>query len=128
MPKTTQKKIHILKNKLDTLWSEAVKKRAGNKCEFCGREDYLNSHHIYSRSKLSTRWSVDNGACLCVAHHTFSSKFSAHKTPADFMDFIENKRGSEWLDKLRYEANQVELKPTLENLEEIEIILKGFCQ
>ena len=62
--------------KLDIAWSKLVKLRAGMKCEYCSKTSYLNSHHIYSRSKKSTRWNPDNGICLCVGHHTFSSTFS----------------------------------------------------
>lgn len=71
-----------------------------------GKTTYLNSHHIYSRSKRSTRWDVSNGICLCVGHHTFSSTFSAHKTPLEFMDWLLNKKGQAYIDRLRIKANQ----------------------
>lgn len=91
--------------KLDDAWSKLVKLRAGNKCEYCGKTTYLNSHHIYSRSKRSTRWLPENGICLCVGHHTFSSGFSAHKTPIEFMDWLINKKGQKFIDILRLKAN-----------------------
>lgn len=34
-----------------------------------------------------------------------NSKFSAHLAPADFMDWIIQKRGKEWLVALRQRAN-----------------------
>lgn len=96
--------------RLFKLWAEKVKELAGNKCEKCGKPNGLNSHHIYSRSKLSTRWDTDNGVCLCVAHHTLSSSFSAHKTPAEFIEWIKERRGEEWYMSLRRKANAVQKK------------------
>lgn len=92
--------------KLDDAWSLLVKIVAGYKCEYCGKTSPLNSHHVYSRSKLSTRWFIDNGVCLCVGHHTFSSTFSAHKTPTEFTEWIIDKKGREWYDNLRLMANK----------------------
>lgn len=96
-----------LKKACDTLWAEVVKAQAGYKCEFCKRPDTLNSHHVFSRSKSSTRHDVDNGVCLCVAHHTFSSGFSAHKTPVEFIEWLKERRGEAWYLKLRLRANQI---------------------
>lgn len=92
--------------KLDVAWSLLVKLRAGMKCEVprCGKT-VLNSHHIYSRSKKSTRWYVPNGICLCVGHHTFSSTFSAHKTPIEFTEWLVEYKGSDFIDRLRLKAN-----------------------
>lgn len=95
-----------IEKKLDDAWSLLVKLVAKNQCEYCGKTSPLNSHHIYSRAKKSTRWSVDNGICLCVGHHTFSSQFSAHLTPTEFTEWVIEKRGREWYDKLRLLANR----------------------
>ena len=93
--------------KLDKAWSELVKHKAGWKCEYCGKRDYLNSHHIYSRSKKSTRWHVQNGICLCVGHHTFSSTFSAHKTPLEFVQWLFKYKGKDYIERLEIRANTV---------------------
>ena len=90
---------------LDEAWSEAVKVAAGHACEYCGKEKNLNSHHVYSRSKASTRWDIENGVCLCVTHHVFGSTFSAHKTPTEFTDWVKEKRGEEWYEALKRRAN-----------------------
>lgn len=100
-----KKKKNIDKD-LDGAWSLLVKLVAGNKCEYCGKESPLNSHHVYSRAKRSTRWFIDNGVCLCVGHHTFSSTFSAHLTPTEFTEWIIEKRGKEWYDNLRLMAHK----------------------
>ena len=98
----------IKKTSVDTNWAKAVKLRAGNKCEYCGETKALNSHHIFSRSKLSTRWNLDNGVCLCAKHHVFSFEFSAHKNPVEFIEWLKEKRGQEWYDSLRQRAVLVE--------------------
>jgi hypothetical protein len=93
--------------KLDDAWSLLVKLKAGMKCEYCGKTSHLNSHHIYSRSKRSTRWSAENGISLCVGHHVFSSSFSAHKTPLEFIHWLEDYKGKEHIEKLRFKANGI---------------------
>ena len=97
-----------LDDSLDKLWSLLVKHRAGWRCEYCGsREKMLNSHHIYSRSNRSTRWDLENGVCLCVGHHTFSTKFSAHKTPTEFTEWLYNEKGEAWMSDLRVKAHAI---------------------
>lgn len=99
------------KKECDKLWAELVKKRADYKCEYCGKTNYLNAHHIYSRSNNSTRHDPENGIALCSGHHTLSSQFSAHKTPADFMDWIVALRGYSWLKTLRQRSKMPLIKP-----------------
>ena len=94
-------------NKLDVAWSKLVKLEWGGKCAYCGKEKPLNSHHIFSRSARSVRWDTDNGICLCVGCHTFSSKFSAHKTPTEFTYWLEDLKGREWLEALEKKKNQI---------------------
>lgn len=88
---------------LDILWSKSVKEKAGNKCEYCGKEDGLNSHHIFSRSNRRTRWDMDNGICVCVLHHVFGI-FSAHKSPIEFVEWLKEYRGVDWYERLRQKA------------------------
>ena len=93
--------------RLDDTWAKLVKLRAGNKCEVCQKTTHLNSHHIYSRAKKSTRWHPKNGVCLCVGCHVFSSRFSAHKTPLEFVDWLIRQKGQDYIDKLTIRANTV---------------------
>ena len=90
--------------KLDKSWSEKV--REYGMCEKCHKLSPLNAHHFYSRSVRSVRWDTDNGFCLCVGCHTFSSHFSAHKTPAEFVEWAIERRGKEWYDSLKKRKNQ----------------------
>ena len=98
------KKLKGIDGKLDEAWSELVKLEAGYKCEVCGKNTTLNSHHIFSRSNRSVRWDEANGVCLCVSHHTFNSKFSAHKTPTEFTYWLEEEYGKLFLEELRVKA------------------------
>mgnify|MGYP001611952502 CR=1 FL=1 len=95
-----------VEKRLDALWSELVKLRAGNKCEVCKITRNLNSHHVYSRAKMSVRWQVINGYCLCVNHH-IGVKFSAHKSPNDFAEWSKKDRGQSWFDLLSAQANTI---------------------
>ena len=85
--------------KLDTAWSERI--RQFGCCEVCGKTKRLNAHHFYSRSIRVLRWDVNNGFCLCVGCHVFSSNFSAHKTPAEFFEWAIDKRGRSWYNSLK---------------------------
>lgn len=94
------------KRKLDLLWAKGVKLRARGRCEYCGKDTGLNSHHIFSRSNLRTRWDYNNGVCLCVSHHVFG-QMSAHKAPIEFVEWLKEKRGEGWYERLREKAKSV---------------------
>jgi len=104
--KVKHKTVKFNKNYSDRLWAEAVKIAAGQKCEYCGISKSLNSHHIFSRTNLATRWDMDNGICLCVSHHVFGI-FSAHKSPIEFIEWLRTVRGEEWYERLRSKAKSV---------------------
>ena len=86
-----------LKKYLDDVWSKAVKERAGNHCEKCGSIKGLNSHHVFSRRYMTIRHDIENGVCLCSAHHWPW----AHHCSGEFHIWIIAKRGQEWFDKLQ---------------------------
>ncbi len=102
-----KKKISVkkLQKHLDSLWSEKVKQRDGFACVVCGKKEYLNSHHIYSRTSFSTRWDLNNGITLCSGHHTLKSDFSAHKTPTEFVEFLIKRYGQKYIDDLKIKKN-----------------------
>lgn len=100
----TKRKKNPIDKKLDIAWSKLIKLRANGKCEVCGKEKPLNSHHLFSRAKRSVRWSPLNGICLCVGHH-IGNTFSAHKTPLEFNEWLIENKGREFIDNLRLIAN-----------------------
>ena len=109
------------------LWSQAVKLNYGNACAYCLTDENLNSHHIFGRNNKSVRWELDNGICLCAGHHTFSSSFSAHKTPTEFTYWLESvpSFGRIKLDALQAKAHEP-LKVTSEYLQERIEFFKDF--
>lgn len=109
------KKVKITTKTLDGLWRIAVKKLAGDKCEYCGATKYLNAHHVFGRRNFAVRWEINNGVSLCAKHHTFSNEFSAHQTSTRFKDWITEKRGQEWYDNLNKQANTI--KPNREEIQ-----------
>ena len=91
----------------DNLWSYAVRLRDNFTCQKCHKKYPENSrglhpHHLFTRSKKSTRWDMDNGLTLCFAHHLY-----AHSHPHDFKDWLIGKKGQEWWSNLRYMSNQI---------------------
>ena len=119
------KKLKGIDGKLDTAWSLLVKLRAGMKCEIenCTHKPTLNSHHIFSRKNRSTRWDVNNGICLCVGHHTMSSKFSAHGNPIAFTYWLEEYNGSDFIDDISFKANSIKKWSKFEKEELLEELL-----
>jgi 5-methylcytosine-specific restriction endonuclease McrA len=93
--------------KADSGWAKAVKERDGFLCVYCGGDTNLNSHHIFSRSHQGLRYDINNGITLCSKHHVFSTEFSAHKTPAEFIEWVKEKKGLEWYESLRIKAREV---------------------
>lgn len=96
-----KKRKSTLANKCDKKWSYLVKLARGNKCAYCGKKTYLNSHHLFTRTNYATRFDLDNGICLCSWHHTLNSNFSAHKTPLEFAEWIKELKGEERYDNLK---------------------------
>jgi len=105
MPKKISQK--GLTRKLDRIWSQIIKQRANFRCERCGSPDHLNAHHIQSRAIFSTRWSLENGVCLCAHCHMFSPE-AAHKSPLLFIEWVRKTRGSERYDALIKEFHNVQ--------------------
>lgn len=101
----------ITDKKLLSKWAEAVKERAGYKCEYpdCNiNYKYLHAHHVFSRRGVSTRYLLDNGLCLCSSHHTMSAD-AAHSDPTFMARIIAcGVRSDEWLDKLIIERRKVQ--------------------
>ena len=93
--KKAKSKRRKLRDQLDKLWAIIIKQKAGYVCEYpdCNKITYLNSHHIFGKMNMATRWDLENGVCLCCGHHTLNT-FSAHQSPA-FEDWIKKHIGIE---------------------------------
>ena len=70
-----------LQRKADILFSQIVRQRAGNKCEYCGKTGTLHCHHgVVHRRYLNTRYEFDNCASLCVNCHNLLGDFPKMNT------------------------------------------------
>lgn len=101
----------ITDKKLLQLWANAVKDRAGHKCEYpdCRVNAHqLHAHHLYSRRWVTMRYNLDAGIALCAFHHTLSG-LSAHKDP-DFKQTLiaGGVRTADFFDHLREERNRIQ--------------------
>lgn len=106
----TQKKqnsISYLTKKADELWSKAVKINYNYSCQYCWRTDTLNSHHLFTRARKSTRWDIDNGICLCAWHHTLSHEFSAHQTPLEFYEWLIGVKGQKFVSEMSKKSQAI---------------------
>lgn len=64
--------MNIKITKCDRLFSELIRKRAGNKCEYCGkRKEFkqLQTAHGFGRRYKNVRYDPDNAAGLCFYCH-----------------------------------------------------------
>jgi hypothetical protein len=101
MKKKKLDSIPKINRRLFKLWSEAVRKRAGYKCEFCGIERgsigengkkiKVDAHHLMSRnvSDSPMKFEILNGISLCPKHHKFSPDSSFHMNPVMTMDWLQ---------------------------------------
>lgn len=128
MTKTTKKrnKRKTLENKLDKLVRLVALKRAGYKCEKCGRlmEKGLHVHHVFTRYNRAVRWLPENLVALCPYHHSQGSD-SAHLRPAEFIEWFKETKGQEVYDYILRESGKVK-KWTLEEMEEYAEELEGM--
>jgi hypothetical protein len=55
----------------DADWQEKVVSRANGRCVWLGCNSELNvaGHHVIDRRYSATRLVLENGVCLCGAHH-----------------------------------------------------------
>ena len=103
----------------DDLWSKAVHERAGGKCEFCGSEKRLQSHHVIPRTNYATRYLLENGVRLCYKHHFFW----AHKDALDFSNWFKYHRNNDY-----FKIENVRHSQEKNNYEEIEHKLKEYLK
>jgi hypothetical protein len=98
--------------RLDNLWRDVVKLRAGKKCERCGRTEELHSHHIFERTNFPTRWDLDNGICLCALCHSI-----AHKYDDVFKLWVKKIRPVALMEKRKNSQEKIDLYITKAYLE-----------
>jgi 5-methylcytosine-specific restriction endonuclease McrA len=86
---------------LDTLFSEAIRMRDGFTCQRCGHQNKsAQAAHIWTRNNYSTRWDMENALCLCYMCH-IKGFHSAHREPAEFLEWAHQRMGDERWEALR---------------------------
>ena len=86
----------------DRAWSVDVKQRERYTCQRCltfypeGRRQGIQAHHIFTRSRRSTRWDLVNGVALCTGCHRW-----AHSNPLEFHELARSWLGADVYDALQ---------------------------
>jgi hypothetical protein len=94
------KEIKKLEKECDKLWS--LKVREGCRCELCGATGDIKSfdaHHLIHRANKMTRWSLENGTCLCKGCHRYKVHMDT-MTTAILFEKLKEKRGQAWFEEL----------------------------
>jgi len=111
-------KIKKIKDELDIAWSLKVREKC--RCELCGVKGTINNfdaHHIKRRGNQSTRWFVENGACLCKGCHRFKVHMDTF-TAGILIDTLKMERGEDWYKNLTKRTNET-YKPSIKELEDL---------
>ena len=107
------------RDKRDVVFSNLVRRRAGWKCERCGKAyvegsaQGLDCSHFYGRRHRSTRWHPDNAFAHCRGCHQYLGS-----NPAIFAEWVKDQLGETRYDWLRYRHNLV-MKYTKADLEDL---------
>ena len=86
----------------DNLWSSKIKERAGGKCEVCGKDKYVQAHHVIPRTCYALRHDLENGVALCRKHHLYW----AHKDALDFTEWVRTIRNVPYLNAARHRQSK----------------------
>lgn len=86
--------------KADARFGEYIRKR-DRRCVICGSTDTLQcSHYFGKKAHSATRFDENNAAVMCARCH-----FKHHQSdPEMYRDWMYNKYGDEFMDKLRAKA------------------------
>ena len=85
-----------LRKQLDGVWFNVILTR-DKSCKRCGKRSTLSSHHIFTKKAYPAgRWNLENGIILCWTCHFFF----AHGNPYAFRQFMIERKGIEWWDRL----------------------------
>ena len=90
-------------SKLDQLFSEYIRKRANNKCEYGGeyREfKKLQCSHFYGRRAKSVRFDPDNASALCMYHHQWLGEH-----PLEHVEWFKKRLGEKGFKNLTLREN-----------------------
>ena len=84
-----KKQAKIALKKKDSEWSALIRKTYPT-CMICGKNKWLNAHHLIPREIMKTRHLLSNGVTLCAKHHKWDI-YSAHKNSFWFLLQLKKK-------------------------------------
>jgi len=118
-PVSQQKEKKKLIDKLDRLFSTCIRTRDGFRCqhENCtAGGNRMHCAHIFSRSRMTTRWDLDNAITLCYYHHIVW----CHRTPVEFTLWIMKKIGEIKFKELESKSRNINIQVDLLEMKKIE--------
>lgn len=95
-------------SKADRIWAVTVKERDKWSCLRCEKGYVphqargLQAHHVFTRSRKSTRLELENGVTLCTGCHRW-----AHSNPLEFHAWIKLQLGSGAYDALQQRSRKL---------------------
>ena len=100
-PKKKKSRRAYLIGEIDKIVSLKVRERDGHYCRHCGRprgfygdkKGHVFHHHILTKSRLPTRWLLENGVTLCFHCHVW-----AHSAGEEFREWVLT-----WMSQAQYE-------------------------
>lgn len=94
--KTKRKKSRkaYLIRQIDAIISKKVRERDLNRCLKCGRQDRVFHHHIFTKTRMTTRWDLRNAVTVCFHCHRW-----AHSAGEEFRRWVLT-----WMPQDEYEA------------------------
>ena len=109
-------------DKLDVLFSQLIRGRAGGVCEYCGKNvgyTRLQASHFVGRRKKSVRYDEDNCCALCFSCHQYLDEH-----PYEHTAYFTKRLGSEKLEELVRKGNMI----VKIDREEVEAYLKRLLE
>lgn len=108
--------------KLDKLYSDYIREKAGWKCARCGqvRKDdkrVMTCSHYFSRRNMSTRFELDNLDCLCLPCHLYHWE---SEKQSEYQDYMKKKLGQKRYERLE----QIHLMTWKVSTSELELFYK----
>lgn len=91
-----------IRKRLDILWADIIKLRAGYESEISGGTENLQAHHIAKKPCDFLRYDLDNGICLTSSEHVWGIH---GKDEEEYRERIKLIRGQDIYEKLRMRRN-----------------------
>jgi predicted restriction endonuclease len=88
-------------------FSRRVKKKYGDRCEFCGATEHIYSHHVIPRQYKDKGYppvdDLSNGIVLCGIHHPIADKLSGthDNSRKSFSEYTGPRTRDELLERLK---------------------------